>query len=394
MLSNTHRRRAPTWGTKPLALLAALTLPQAALADGGKHVALVVGVGEYAYLPAELHLEHARADAEAVAAALRDHAGFEVMELKDGFATRQALESFLVDSLPSMVGPEDTLLIYIEAHGMGADFDDPYVLTYDARPDDVQSTAMSIADLGQRVRAAVDVKALVLLTDTAHEGELGGLALLGPNAKSWPDLPENTVILSASSPREPSIEGLFAPIVVRAFEGEADRSGDGQLTASELHRFIIDQVPEAAEDKVHPAEAGDYAAGLVICSVTPPVAPEPTPLVQQDPAPLPVQPAPAEDDSGRKRRWAVAAPALGLSAIMAGGSVFAYSKGRPYKDVVFHKVDVPDGEDYATIYNRYHRWYTINRGLGLAAGVLAVTGGFFAVVPVQDGATVGIAFDF
>ncbi len=374
-----------------LALAGCLAAAPTALAADGKHVALVVGVGEYAHLPAELHLEHARADAEAVAAALREHAGFEVMELKDGFATRHALESFLVESLPTMVGPSDTLLIYIEAHGMGADFDDPYVLTYDAQPDDIQSTAMSIADLGHKVRDAVDVKALVLLTDTAHSGELGGLALLGPNAKSWPDLPENTVILSASSPREPSIEGLFAPIVVQAFEGRADRSGDGVLTASELHRFIIDKVPEASDDTVHPAEAGDYPAGLVICDVTPP---PPEPVVEAQPNPLPgVQPPPG-DEPGNKRRWGVALPALGASALMAGGSVFAYSKGRPLEDVVFREVEVPEGTTYADMHKSYSRWATLNRSLGVAAGVLAVTGGFFALVPVQDGASVGVSFEF
>jgi hypothetical protein len=377
---------------RSLALLAgALAAAPAASAAGGKHVALVVGVGEYAHLPAELHLEHARADAEAVAAALRDHAGFEVMELKDGFATRQALESFLVESLPTMVGPSDTLLIYIEAHGMGADFDDPYVLTYDARPDDIQSSAMSIADLGHKVRDAVDVKALVLLTDTAHSGELGGLALLGPNAKSWPDLPENTVILSASSPREPSIEGLFAPIVVQAFEGQADRSGDGVLTASELHRFIIDRVPEASDDTVHPAEAGDYEAGLVICDVTPP---PPAPVAVAQPT-TPAEPAPStEEQAARQRRWGIALPALGASALMAGGSVFAYSRGRPLQDVVFQNAEVPEGETYVDYHRRYSRWTTLNRSLGLAAGVLAVTGGFFAVVPVQDGASVGVSFEF
>ncbi len=382
---------------RALALTALLCAPTAAWA-GGKHVALVVGVGAYAHLPAELHLEHAKADAEALATALREHAGFEVMELKDGFATRQALESFLVTSLPTMAGPEDTLLIYIEAHGMGADFDDPYVLTYDANPDDIENTAMSIADLGNKVREAVDVKALVLLTDTAHEGELGGLALLGPNAKSWPDLPENTVILSASSPREPSIEGLFAPILVEAFQGGADRSGNGELTASELHRYVIDKVPEASGDKVHPAEAGDYEPGLVICQLVPASQPDPDPVavVTDTPTPQPepvVTDAPSAD-SGRKRRWAIAAPALGASAILAGGSVFAYSKGRSFRDVVFHDADVPAGEAYADSYSRYSRWYRLNWGLGVAAGVLAATGGFFAVVPVQDGATMGVRFEF
>ncbi len=386
----------------PLALAAVLTASSPAIAGDGKHVALVVGVGEYAHLPAELHLEHARADAEAVAKALREHAGFEVMELKDGFATRQALESFLVDSLPTMVGPDDTLLIYIEAHGMGADFDDPYVLTYDAKPDDIENTAMSIAELGRRVRDAVDVKALVLLTDTAHAGDLGGLALLGPNAKSWPDLPENTVILSASSPREPSVDGLFAPVVVAAFQGQADRSGDGVLTASELHRFIIDKVPEASDDKVHPAEAGDYSAGLEICLVTPPAeaTTEPTavpePVVEAQPEVSPgteIQP-PTTDDPGKKRRWAIAAPALGASAIMAGGSVFAYSRGRNFHDVVFREVQVPEGEEYVTHYDSYTQWRKLNYAFGVAAGVLAVTGGVFAVVPIQDGASMGVSFEF
>ncbi len=375
----------------PLVLAGVLASASPAIAAEGKYVALVVGVGEYAHLPAELHLAQARGDAEAVAQALREHAGFEVMELKDGFATRQALESFLVDSLPTMVGADDTLLIYIEARGMGADFDDPYVLTYDAQPDDIEHTAMSISELGHRVSAVVGVKALVLLTDTAHSGELGGLALLGPNAKSWPDLPANTVILSASSPREPSIEGLFAPIVVQAFQGQADRSGDGILTASELHRFVIDRVPEASADAVHPAEAGDYPAGLVICRITPPPEPEPEPVAV--PAPIPIQP-PESASSDRHRRWGVALPTLGASAIMAGGSVFAYSRGRPLRSVVFLEAELAEGDSYDAVYTRYKRWYTLNRSLGLAAGVLAVTGGFFAVVPIQDGATMGVSFDF
>ncbi len=377
-----------------LATLGTLAASPAALAGEGKHVALVVGVSQYAHLPAELHLAQASADADAVAQALRDHAGFEVMQLKDGFATRQALESFLVESLPTMVGPSDTLLIYIEARGMGADFDDPYVLTYDAKPEDIENTAMSIAELGRQVRDAVQVRALVLLTDTAHAGELGGLALLGPNAKSWPDLPENTVVLSASSPREPSIEGLFAPVVVRAFQGEADRSGDGLLTASELHRFVIDQVPEASGDAVHPAEAGDYPPGLLICTITPPEAPPPAPVASDVPGPIP-EPQPGPDTgSERSRRWVIAAPALGASAILAGGSVFAYSKGRKLESVVFYETDVPAGEDYANYYDPYKRWRSLNWGLGAAAGIMAATGGFFAVVPVQEGAAAGISFDF
>ena len=372
-----------------LLLAASLCAPAPALA---RNVALVIGIGEYPKLPPEFALPHAAQDASALAEVLRKRAGFEVMELKDGFATRQAIEAFLVQSLPTMVGAQDTLLIYIESHGMGADFDDPRVLPSDASAESLEATSMSVSELGRRVREAVNVRALVLITDTAHPGEIGGLALLGPHAKSWPDLPENTVILSASSPREPSIEGLFAPILVHAFEGAADASGDGTLSASELHRFVVEQVPERSGDQVHPAEAGDYAPGLPLWTVLPaPSAPAPVATVVPEPAPVPAAAAePPAAPRVRHRRWAVATPALGASALLAGGAVVAYRRGQDLSPVVFHEQDLPVGGDYDTTYSAYSRWYRANLVLGISAGVLAATGGFFALVPVGDGVAAGL----
>ncbi|MFH1466625.1 MAG: caspase family protein [Pseudomonadota bacterium] len=377
-----------------LALLGAATSSAAWAADG-KRVALVIGIGEYPNLPPELHLAHARQDAEALARVLRDQDGFEVMELKDGFATRQAIESFLVQSLPGMVGPDDTLLIYIEAHGMGADFDDPYVLPADARPEDIENTGMRISELGRRVRDAVNVRALVLLTDTAHEGELGGLALLGPNARSWPDLPENTFILSASAMREPAAEGMFASILVRAFQGEADASGDGSLTASELHRFVLEQAATLSGDQMHPTEAGHCTPGLVLFQV--PQAP--APVATTAPPPPTVEPTPPpvipEVPGDRHRRLAVGLPTLGAAALLEAGSLYAYIKGHKLEPVVVDRTEpVPEGEDGANLHARYTRMRKLNLGLGIGAGVLAATGGFFVLVPVQDGAVASMSLRF
>jgi hypothetical protein len=382
----------PAWGL--VLALAGGFAPGAAQGAEGKRVALVIGIGEYPNLPAELRLPHAREDVEAIAQILREKDGFEVMELKEGFATRQAIESFLVQSLPGMVGPADTLLIYIEAHGMGADFDDPYVLPYDARSEDIENTGMRISDLGRRVRDAVNVRALVLLTDTAHAGDLGGLALLGPNARSWPELPENTFILSASSMREPATEGLFAPLLVRAFSGEADASRDGVLTASELHRFILDQAVTASGDKMHPTDAGHYAPGLELFPVP---AVVPVPVVGSEttpgPEPLPVEPtsAPVRE---RKRRWAVAVPALAGAAALAVPDFITYRRGRPKYAILSGDEPLPDGVDLESVYLSYKRLHTINWVTGIGAGVLAATGGFFALVPVQDGAAVGMSVRF
>ncbi len=377
-----------------LGLGAGLTASHPALAAEGKRVALVVGVGEYANLPAELHLAKARADAQALSKVLQEDAGYEVMQLLDGFATKQAIESFIVESLPGMVGPQDTLLLYFEAHGMGADFGDPYILPYDAKPDDIEGSAMSISDLGVRIREAVDVTGLVLITDTAHAGEINGLALLGPNAKSWPDLAENTVILSASSPREPSPDGLFLPILVQALQGGADYSGDRTITASELQRYLVDKVPGASGDAVHPAEAGNYSPGLAICELPepteapPPVADEPTP------EPEPIARETREKTEGRHRRWGVAVPLLASAAVLEGLSIVFYAQGQGSADVVFHEADVPEGEDYGTYYSKYSKSHRLNLGLGIAAGVVAAAGGFFAIVPLQGGAAVGLQTRF
>lgn len=357
-------------------LLAAGLAGSTAEAAPPRRVALVVAVGDYARLPEALDLAHARADAEELARVLREDGGYEVQEFLDRFATRSAVQSFLSDVLPGMVGPEDTLLVYFGGHGLGADFDDPRMLLYDADPADLAGTALAVAEVAERLRS-LEVGALVVITDTAHPGALEGLALQGPHAKSWPELPSDTLLLSATSPRETVPDGVFVPVLTRALRGAADYDQDRQVTAAELVRLLVEQVPLQSGGAAHPVEAGGHGPNLVVAPV------------QGVPLPPGVLDAPT-----LSTRRKVGLGVLGGAALLAGGSTTAWLAGRPLAPVVFHEEAPGAGQDYGTTWDRYRTLWALHVGLAAASGVALLTGGALWLVPVDGGAAVGGTLSF
>jgi len=107
---------------------------QRAAAGGGnaRYYALIIGINRCQRL---LPLGTAVADAEAVAALLREQYGFQVQLLLDGNTTRaNILDAINLDR--RSLGADDSLLIYYAGHGhFDRDADRAYWLPADAAPD-------------------------------------------------------------------------------------------------------------------------------------------------------------------------------------------------------------------------------------------------------------------
>ncbi|MEL6470130.1 MAG: caspase family protein [Cyanobacteria bacterium J06623_4] len=103
-------------------------------------LAVVIGINQYSNRIAPLRT--AVADAEAVAATLAEHHGYEVLLLTDAQGQLGPLRSLIQEQLPALVQTGGRLLLYFAGHGIAQDGDDGpagYLIPQDAMPGDVSS---------------------------------------------------------------------------------------------------------------------------------------------------------------------------------------------------------------------------------------------------------------
>lgn len=250
-------------------LLASLMLAPASVAadETGKLYAVVVGISDYPGLSPEAALPSARGEASRLAIQLREEAGYtDVRLLVDSGATKEAIVAALRDDLGNRVGYDDTLLFYFVGQGIGRDFGDPYLLTHDSNQDDLPGSAWSINELGATLRELVPAGNFVLVTDASHAGSLNGLQLLGPTADSWPDMGPSNYRLSATQPKMPAADGVFAKHFMDAVTGGADFDDSGEVTNTELNRYMLLTVPDATGNSQYTSDAGRTNGQLALSS--------------------------------------------------------------------------------------------------------------------------------
>ncbi len=345
-----------------LGLVPALAVPSTAHAE---RVAVVIGIGSYAKLDPSLALPQASEDARALAQALERDGGFDqVLPLYDALATRSAIRDLLLENLPGQLDAEDSLLVYFAGHGLGGDFGEPYLLPYDVDPADLEGTALAVAELGSSLRNSLRVGSLVMITDAVHDQQLDGLVLMGPNAKSWPDAADEFFSLSACSPKELPGATPFGRLLAEGVSGAADSETDGQVTAHELVRFLLDRMASEAPG-AHPAESGSYNPGLVVATVS------------KGPADFGPPPPPEPRSAGPRR--AVGAGLMGLGVGLVGGGVGFYLDGLGIQEQA-------KGDPVLT--KRYERDQLLSPLLIGAGAVSLVTGGVLVVLPSPSGASV------
>jgi tetratricopeptide (TPR) repeat protein len=250
--------------------------------------ALVVGIGAYKNLSAELQLKYAERDAEAMYSILISPEGGNfraenVHTLIGAKATLANIRHELEEWLPSVAGTGDRVLVYFSGHGFVAD-GKAYLAPYDVDADRIAQTAYSM-DAAGAAYGRIKAKDKILLTDSCHSGALTPDADVQSINRSLADLDRSVFSLTASRDRERSFEspawgeghGIFTYYVVKGLEGWADASQDGIVTADELAEYVRVNVREATGGKQNPtSDRGSFDPEMLLAYVAARVRAEPS----------------------------------------------------------------------------------------------------------------------
>ena len=246
----------------------------------GRTLALLVGISDYARLRREEQLQYAAADAESMAGFFRSPRGGalppeNIFLLTNRNATSAALRTAIGNTIREQAGRNDTVFIFIAAHGV---FDQrgAYIITHDTDPEDLAATAVPMADLQRLIEEEFShVGRVFLFVDICRAGTIGSIAgnkihsavevLLRLNAT-------DSLVLLSSGPKQYSFEserfggghGAFSYFLLRGLNGDADADKDGRVRSGELAEYVRSSVRQATRGKQTPRESGTMDTETVI----------------------------------------------------------------------------------------------------------------------------------
>jgi hypothetical protein len=229
---------------------------------GRSYVALVVGISAYRNLQDAAELNFGRADAATVRDSLKNDAGFEhVVYLGDGEASKANILEQMQIRLPQLVGPEDVFLFYFVGHGVGADFGMPVLLASDSTVELGHEDGFELTSLARDLQSWIKAGTVIIVTDASHKNNLAGISFYGPAASDWPTMPPNWMILSASESVRSGKDGAFGKVFAEGIGGAADANRDGNVTAAELHAYVVGRLAPTGQV---PVAAGKYPADMIL----------------------------------------------------------------------------------------------------------------------------------
>jgi hypothetical protein len=211
--------------------------------------------------------------------------------LLTGTRTTQAVINAHLKRLPKLLGPVDSLLVFIATRGFHLKTKTGYLACADTIASDPAATAISVAELAAALRKVrcpevtllLDVEAVPALAEAPElkpglvEGELEELF-----RESYP-----FACLVSCRPGERSLEsgqlrrGIWRHHVLEVFAGKVRRcvTADGTLTAAALYDYLADAVPRTLRrhyDTHHeqtPLLLGETFSAAVIAEFAPPCHP-------------------------------------------------------------------------------------------------------------------------
>lgn len=244
---------------------------------GPQRWAVIVGVSEYANkgIPP---LKFADKDAEALAAFLQtpEGGGFDSDHMRiliNPDATLSNLRDAMIDFLQQAID-KDLVVIYFAGHGAP----DPtrpqnlYLLTYDADPNRLGTTAFPMWDIQTVITRQIAAKKVVVLSDACHSGGISvdvatrGLDVTSSNPinqylAELARAKDGMVVFTASAAGEVSQEfpelghGVFTYYVLEGLKGSADLNNDYVVTVNELMGYVEEQVKRRTRGAQNPTRS-------------------------------------------------------------------------------------------------------------------------------------------
>ncbi len=224
-----------------------------------KSWAVIIGVENYLLAP---KLAGAIEDGKAVAKALRRVGFEEVIELYDKDASFRRLQQTLSDFLPRKVGRQDRLVVYFSGYGgvtqdsSGKDLG--YLVPWDAQVGNV-SKSITFEQLKEFSRRTASKHTLLMFDVGLRGWEVTPAQQLSLEGRVAPedDMEKRAVQVLTAGDKGESIgrkddRSLFAVTLVQGLSGEADLDKNGWLMASELGRFVAQQIKTQSKEAQHP----------------------------------------------------------------------------------------------------------------------------------------------
>jgi len=365
-----------------LAALIFGTVTHVAMADDLGQVdrsALLVGVNQPS--PDVPALVRAEQDIQDLAQTLRAQAGYaRVATILGSEATAAAVIAELKKAVQGTTD-EGVLLVVLVSHGAGGDIGEPAFLTHGGGVMDPQRTGLSLDAFGSALTPRTPDQNIVVLLDSSHDLGLNGVALIGPAATDWTQLPEWGVAVTSKASGLGGAEGVMVPAIAAALGGDGDQNYDGRVTISELSNHLLAQAEAASGVTLE--RSGAVAANLVLSSAgrSAPAAPVTTDVPDQQ------HPARATRQGQPYKLKPIPVAMVSVGAVAGIASMGMYiSKMGECEDVGSKTVC---GDDDA-----YRRFRMTQHILGWTGAGLVATGIGLQILPTPDGAMLGVVGAF
>jgi len=226
-------------------------------------VAVVVGVGDYAPETEMGALRFARADAEAMAAVLRDQ-GYVVRLLTDAQATRSIVTT-AVKTASQIVTQDGTLLFYFSGHGFAVSAQQNFLGTYGVTARDMAKEGLSVEDL-QATMLASGARQKMLFVDACRSQPgkaTGGRSFDQLTASRGLRMLLSTQSGQLSFENDKLRQGVFTHFLLRGLQGEA-AGADGFVTFRDVAEYVAKGVGNWSFEQGSsqlPVERSDEATG-------------------------------------------------------------------------------------------------------------------------------------
>lgn len=233
----------------------------------GRFIVTVIGIDNYTQWP---KLHNAVNDALGIEKLFTEKFGFlnPVPPLLNETATADAIMELVQDKLPSILEPNDNLILFFAGHGhtrispVGTNqVETGYIIPVDARSQwsDYIKLGSLLEELGQ-----LPARHILLILDACHSGfALGPSMMLYRSAVRYEaDLAKrrSRKVITSARRDQPAIDNgpvpghsLFTGTIIDGFHlGEADLDGNGLVTSYELGLFLQQQVGQVSNTKQTP----------------------------------------------------------------------------------------------------------------------------------------------